>query len=148
MLGLEKYRAPHGVPAMRDTWTLFESLGYTVPPEKCAVLCGHIDAKRSLRCHMRFRAWVGYSRAEIQRFADEAAAGLTYLQQAFTEEHTAVEAVRTRKILLNYVIGDLHDIEKIAREVGLTQVVEDVKEELERGETMADVLRKAMAQED
>lgn len=148
MLGLEKYRAPHGVVAMRNAPALFESLGYIVPVDKYAVLSENIDEKRSLRCHMRFRTWVGYSRNSIQCFFDEASAGLTYLQRAFTEEHTAVEAVRTRKAMLNYVIGDLHDIEKIASAVGLVKVGDETKDALERGETMADVLRQAMAQGD
>uniref|UniRef100_A0AB39CCN1 Uncharacterized protein n=1 Tax=Pseudomonas phage RVTF4 TaxID=3236931 RepID=A0AB39CCN1_9VIRU len=154
MIGLDKVEVAPSVAERSDPVVMMKGFGFIVPPEKVQAIHEKWDARDTLRMYMRMRAWLGYTREEINQKLGEAVEGKQLLVEVhdLDETHAAVEAVESRRHLLSNVVEDLSNIYAFSLELELVYNP-DRKPELyhqplqQQTTAMADLLREAMAKQ-
>lgn len=153
MIGLDNYRPADARHEREDPVVMLKALGFDVTPDKVEVIQQKWSGRECLRFFMRWHAWTGYSRAELNAKLGEAVQGKELLLMAgLNEHHEAMNAVEGRRRLLANVVEDLSLIYTFTLEQEIPfgrkeDPIEEIIQEVQQPTSLADLLRQAMAEQ-
>lgn len=141
MLGLERYNPPAVMALKSNPVEMLRALGYMIPECREREILKYWDSQTALRWYMRFRAFVGESRENIQNNREAIANGTRILKRAgCSDSHHAIEVLDNRVQFIDIVLSTLSDIERDVTEKHFTKP-HKISDKPER---MADLLREVM----